>query len=500
MLQPDLTKVPSTTPSSSHKPTHYRYRSIPDGPNALQAIICNIRDAIVSVSSQQSLSPLDNRHLTIKTGNGFFIKGHYIICPASLVLMPPTTFLTPSMSKRSAKKLAKRADKEKVSTCQDTPQRQVNRILVDVSNVNGAGISYSYESSLLGVDGAANIAILTIDMSLEWNQTNPPIQPCHPFLPWGKSRNLCPGEQVMLIGDVSSPDSIGFGRSLYAGVSENGVVLGNIADNRYISYGGTVPGELLLLSNMLLMGSQQGLPVITKEGMVVGMFLHVESDMIYNIALSEFFMRRPVKGLIRSFMDNCVPKNYSSFITPVINQMGKYYSFTKSCLGISGIAMNQNDFNTVIVLHEKSISREAMPKSGKSEDKSEEGSSDLSGGSSSSENRQRGKEIVGYRILSLNNSLLQQTLTVGDIITHINQCPLGDRKGQISPALLMWRVSPGDKVILRYKKQSERFLMVHETTACTLPYYLSFDFPWYAVRKSAPGTIWDKSTTMPILL
>jgi hypothetical protein len=70
---------------------------------------------------------------------------------------------------------------------------------------------------------------------------------------------------------------------------------------------------------------------------------------------------------------------------------------------------------------------------------------------------------------------------IGDIITHINNGPLGDRKGQVSPSLLMWRIKPGDNIIIRFKKQIENFSINHQITTCTQEYPAFLDFPWYTV-------------------
>lgn len=224
---------------------------------------------------------------------------------------------------------------------------------------------------------------------------------------------------------------------------------------------------------------QTGLPVITTNGTVVGMFLHVENTTGLHIALSEFFMRRPVKTLIRSFIDNNIPENYCDFVELVSDPINTYYRFNKSCLGLGGVLMSQNDFNTSI---NNDLTRTPVFYDGPS-----------------------CKEIVGYRILAIASSILPspffipgasppdslvptlpssplyEVISTGDIITHINSCPLGDRKGQISPALLMWRVRPGDTVIVRYRKQSENFEGFHEITICTSSYEPFLDFPWYTI-------------------
>ena len=463
---------------------------------SIQEITCNVRDAVVSISGQIFLTEGSGTSpilTTIIKGNGFFIKGHYIICPASLVLINPSLLRTrgrfPAYSGPPT------------SLYYHNSTVRVSKVLVTVSNVNGCGKSYSYEADLIGVDGAGNIAVLHINMLRQWNICNPPIRNCHPFLRWGKSRNTCPGDKIILIGETSSPDHIGISLFPLTGTAENGVVVGNIADNRYVSYGGSVPGELILLSNILPQGTQQGLPVITLDGAAIGMFLHVDSlSYPYNIALSEFFMRRPVKALIRSFLDNCIPESYKDFVEPVIDPISDYYRFNKGWLGLGGILMSQDDLNTIVAHTDLSENLLII--------------------NESIINGPVCKEVLGYRVLaianpieddirlfipgaaptgtfvpSLKSSPLYGIVMIGDIITHINGCPLGDRKGQISPSLVMWRVRPGTTVVIKYRKQSENFEETHEATACVESYEPFLDFPWYTAQ--VPITL---RHLMPILM
>ncbi len=47
------------------------------------------------------------------------------------------------------------------------------------------------------------------------------------------------------------------------GWNENAITIGILADNRFVFPGGQVPGELLLISNIIGHGSNSGLPIIT---------------------------------------------------------------------------------------------------------------------------------------------------------------------------------------------------------------------------------------------
>lgn len=337
-------------------------------PLTIQDKIYSVRDCVVGIND---------------SGNGFLIKNHYIICPASLVLKGP----------------GKIKDKNYAA----------------ISNVNGLGVSYSYEIEIVGIDGAGNIAICQINMDKDWNKTNPSLEN-HATLRWGKSRNCSPGDSIFLIGETTTP-------------SENGVVLCNIADNRYVSYDGDVNGELLLLSNVMLTGKQQGLPVIASDCTVVGMYIKCATP---NVALSEFFMRRPVRYLTRAHINNQDPYCFVSKIDSV-------YSYTKACLFLKGRAVIQTDLKETHV----------------------------------------NKILVGYLITYVDErSPLIDVIKPGYIVTHINTYALGDRKGQQSPSVIMWRVAANKKIDITYlpAPNYDRILQLN----ISVPVYSAEDdFPWY---------------------
>jgi hypothetical protein len=349
----------------------------------IRQLVYKCRDAVVMISGYF----INEEDLIIIRGNGFFIKGHYIICPASLIMMKT---------------------------------RLVNKILIGVSDVNGDSLSYSYSGYIVGVDGAANIAILKIH-----NETIPTLRTCQPFLLWGKSRNCCSGDNILLLGDIIGNH-----------FSENGVCCGYLSDNRYVN--GNIVGELLLLNTSITKNNQCGMPILNLEGKIIGMYINE------NLGLSEFFMRRPIKNIIMTYQKQIISNN-TSFINKFVSSDFRYI---KSWLAISAIVSSQDDYETTIdrklLINNKIVSR----------------------------------DIIGYRILSLLDiSPLYNILFEGDIITHINGCPLGDRKGQISPSLILWRIYPGDTINVTYKKQQEIFEFVHQCEVKTLMLDKNYDFP-----------------------
>lgn len=468
---------------------------------SIRRLVCNLRDAVVSISAQTTLQQ-GTGPVTLSTerGNGFFIKGHYIICPASLVLPNFTFWIANARVPPFPATRSNSVGSTAISAISGVPTNstypnaiiRASKLLVAVSNVNGCGHSYSYEASIVGIDGAGNIAILRIDTRSLWNsfsnRCNPVISSDHPFLQWGKSRNTCSGDSVVLIGDITSRTQLGFTSTSDVLPAENAVTIGNIADNRYVFPGGQIPGELLLLSNLFTLGLQNGLPVIACDGKVIGMtiLMNTAGVNVYNVALSEFFMRRPIKSLIRSFQEPCIHEQYQGFIEPVLDPIGDYHRFNKAWLGLGGILMIQDDFDTdliaTVIPSLTSITR-------------------VPGVSS---NGPDCKEIVGFRILAIAGptgvtglfvpggavaftlvpdlppSPLFGVIVSGDIVTHLNGCPLGDRKGQISPSLVMWRVRPGDIITVTYRKQSENFNTPYEILVPTSSYQPFLDYPFYA--------------------
>jgi len=267
---------------------------------------------------------------------------------------------------------------------------------------------------LIGLDEHVNVAVIRIDFSCQFNKNIPKLESYHPYLNWGGSRDVCPGDSVILLGDVSS--------------QVTSVVHATICHNRFTDPHGKIHGELLLLSEK---SAGIGVPAVAEYGRVLGMTL---SDS--NIALSEFFMRRPVKAIIASYESR--ETVYSKFIEPVCLGNHTYFRYIKSCIGIKGELVTCSDYITSLSVEDDNVVCNIT------------------------DDLYNFHEIIGYRVTKGVNDI-----KVGDIITRINTCPLGNSKGQISPALVMWRVYPGDTVTVNYRKQEELFEFEHEVVVGT---------------------------------
>lgn len=128
-------------------------------------------------------------------GSGFFTDCRYIVTSASLVTLP--ALIPANLSGLSGVNQGDDTPVDFALVRDPLPQLnsdgqpiaplvRANRIYVRVYNVNGCGCSYLYEAVLVGVDGAANTAVLRIDETLIFNKDKPCLDKAV-FLKWGKS-------------------------------------------------------------------------------------------------------------------------------------------------------------------------------------------------------------------------------------------------------------------------------------------------------------------------
>lgn len=257
------------------------------------------RDAVVRISTQTGITKNTTDILTVNNqvfsqykglagqnannsvdhyytfGNGFFVSNHYIVCPAHLVLLPPS-YSIGGYTRYSLNKTGGRSPQDTV-TLSGANLFRVGRILVDVFNVNGSGESMSYEARLVGVDGAADIAVLSISCDVHrfpWNANSLSIRKCHPYLKFGNSRRYRDTADVMLIGDlVSRQMTMGLSQGGYDGglmqSTLRGYVHGRVYNHRFVDPTGYAQPELVIVDANVYACSA-GAPIINIYGKVIG--------------------------------------------------------------------------------------------------------------------------------------------------------------------------------------------------------------------------------------
>lgn len=495
-----------------------------------EEIVCQFADAVVELHSEFILlgtgasgftgatggTPLAPgvRADVILEGNGFFIKGHYIVAPAHLVLLPPS--LT-SVANRFPYLDAGNRD---LGVIRNQVVR-ASRILVSVFNVNGKGHSFVYEADLVGVDGAGDIAVLRINYKKQWNLCNPCVEKCHPFLQFGSSRGAKDGEKVYLIGDYIS-NAIDRRQFNAVGAISEGI----LSDHRYLEYTGFALAESVLVSAPAYSFSS-GLPILDCQGRVLGMqtsdlaavapsvnILTIGTFPVINqsegsglvAGPSEFFMRRVIKSIIKG---TCSRK-YNCQLEVVCDPAGSFYRYLKGYAGIAYDVFTGVDYDITTDFTSGS------PIAGRERVRLSPNGDFLSSPSC--------KEIVGIRVLglaggnpsgalgvpngffyvpggvgpaplpaSLPVSPFLGRLVPGDVITHIKGIPLGDVEKQIAPSLITWRLGPGDQIDICYRRGgnagplvdngfTENYDNLYTFTACLTEFPALLDYPWYAVN------------------
>lgn len=450
------------------------------------SVFSYVDGAIVGIRSQVILTTLSapavptpaNSSSHFVNGNGFFIKTenkHYIICPSSLVLIPPTVL---SLNNRFP--YVSLTTPAPPGTVPDV-MTKASRILVDVYNVNGKKKAYTYEASLHGVDGAGDIAILYIDPENKWNCTPgmPSIERCHPYLAWGDSQKYCPGEPVYAVGDILT---------MRAGGDPTGaqqMVAGVLANNKHLDYSGFAQAEYVVAA-LPIFSQNRGLPLLDRMGRIIGMQtvpLAGQSDQL--VTLDEGERNNGVYGPSQRFICRVIGELFkgvrkrkgvgSRHVEVISDATGNYYRYNKAYLGIAWTNVTGDTFDTVINPETglKSIAFDSI--------------------SGAFLTYPRIKQLQGVRVTTISGdvevkyaivpgppSIFIGVVRAGDILRDIDGSPVGELWGQSSPGMMTWDKPPGSKVSITLRQAAGGYNK--DITYCaTVPGFpLLMDYPWYA--------------------
>src|SRR3990167_2658508 len=241
----------------------------------------------------------------LSLGSGFFIKKHYIVTAAHVVMYNDATG-------------------PRVPAAPQAGFNRMEKIFVSVFNVNGCGKNYIYEADLIGVDGAGDVAVLKISEKKLWNVGLPCINKCHPYLHFGRSRDYCIGRKAYIIGNPFGQDYL----SLTSGI---------VRDNRYFDHGsdfsdGNPSIELVRVDTQAIAG-ESGSPIMDEYGCVIGIFSLTVADEPSNTIIegpSQYFFEPVVKVLIDG------PRGcQGGHIEQINDVVGLYYRYIKGFLGFA---------------------------------------------------------------------------------------------------------------------------------------------------------------------
>jgi hypothetical protein len=325
---------------------------------------------------------------------------------------------------------------------------QMSRILVTVNNVNGCGENIICDAEIVMVDGSGGYSLIKINHNSEWNRCLPCIKK-HPYLCFGKSRDINPCDTLYMLGNVTKDNTKG----------HRSIITCEVANARVTDHGNMIP-ELISI-NSLKFGAI-GLPMINKYGQLVGMF----TGSVYGVGISEYFMRGGIKAVINS------NSKHLAYVNDPLIGSGGYHRYLKAFAGIGVRVSCPSDLVTYSVqtstkrppLYEgtpTNIRMANLPRS----DKTISGYLVTRLDDSLIVSRPENSPSFGIPIEGINvnfdNSNFVQSGFIGrvkqdDIITQIDDYATGDNDGSIPIGLRLRNFVPGDFIKLSiYTSENE---------------------------------------------
>lgn len=343
-------------------------------------------EIILAMSAETSApsipSPLDATQFSVYSirGNGTFVNRHLILVPSTLAIAPPTA-LSGNGGGGDAVIRYPLISGDNVRAADTMPGEMVkfSKILVGVRNLNGRskpsqckydGHSYTYEASVVMVDGAGGYALLWIDDCKAWNECNPPILEHHPKACFGNSRKLHRGDDVTLLGSFIS--------NLDSRVQGLGVAKGVVSNHRFADPSGWMLAEGVSVDVNAYFPAA-GCPIFDKFGRIVAMQVTSTPGIVPfaglvdpdpNLAatgqqiigqlptigqggvvgISERFMRMGVKATLdlehKDYYKCCYnPRNH---LETVNDLQDSYYKYRKGYLGVAYALVGPCDYNTFL--------------------------------------------------------------------------------------------------------------------------------------------------------
>lgn len=326
-------------------------------------ICCRFSPAVVRVHGQAILTTIDpqvgapafdwsptataNQAAVYEThGNGFLIKGKCIVCPASLVSIPPDA-LYQSGTAIYRYPYVSTDGSDRAGNGTPNAITKVSQVFVDIFDVNGKGHAYTYEATVCGIDGAGNTAVLALDLDNSvWNSFLPCIEKCHPYFRWSRSRKSKCGDPVFLLGGYSYYEHA----NRVLSWSDNLVQQGILTDNKSLDYTGWIQHEIIrttLESSFCSIGS----PILNNCGAVIGMQVATDTTVVpteedpghgkgFVIGVSEFFMRQALK----TFLQGVKKCQYRKHLGTITDAAGNYSYYIKGYMGLAWTNVTGADF------------------------------------------------------------------------------------------------------------------------------------------------------------
>lgn len=509
--------------------------SLPE-PKSAAKVACEKGDAVVTVVGQYiflsgsgatatvapatdstPLSPGGRVDFFIR-GNGSILKNGWILTTASVVFAPP------SFSGLATRYPFQDPANTNVGQIRDQMIR-ASQILVDVNNVNNTGKSYTYVADVVAVNGAADIALLSLRYPCcNGTKSAPKLKvkgkdACHPHIALAKSCYCVKrGEDAFVLGSYNSTSN-----ALY-GASFNALLEGKVSSPNYLDPWGNVLYEQLLV-DVSVAYPNVGSPILNGQGHLIAM--QTTNEALSTQSFGNGSVGGVKLGLIRRTLklaqEACKASRCDDLchIESIRDPAGPYYRVLKGYLGVAYELYPPAD-NTYSVDYTSGSSWTfgaprmrigadgelvALDRDSRAEGVQVIGLAGLnpadalgvSGGYWYVPGGTGAAPLVSY----LQPSPLIGRITTGDRLLTITKCngkkskkiKLGGEQGQYAPSELLWRLSAGDDVELSYETTGQYVSntgsnALPEPQCCTscrttkvsvMNYPAVLDWPWYSL-------------------
>lgn len=418
-------------------------------------IYCHYRDAVVNVVGVVGVTGATGAANVSYAGNGFFMtRRHFVVCPAHLVIVPPALGGVNRLPNAPLSQIA-----------------PVQYIYVTAFNVNGSNKSYTYRATLVGVDGAGDIALLKLNNNTCGSA--PKVKHCHPYLKFGDSLKYSPGNEVYSIGTLFGQDF----RSLSTGIVRNNKQFDQTGSLVYEIVGTTLPydsqrifqtvyGTQVALTQL---NSPDGAPILDVTGHVVGMVTgalnvspwgtqvassvpvdngSVNSDN-YAVGVSQRFMKCVLKALIKSYCQGAVRHNTvlltDTGLTDSTGASLTFYSYQKGYIGAAFKVVSGNFYAGLVPSATAGTGADCT-------------------------------QIVGIVVNPNGASATGFTGVTGDVITHVNCVEIGNLSDQLGLGTFDWRKIAGECSRITLRTQSSSYNSCNESKITYISYPSAFDY------------------------
>lgn len=416
-------------------------------------INAHYRNAVVNITSTVGFTGTVGLTGANYSGNGFFItKRHFVVAPAHLVIAPPNigALRFPAFT--------------------GTGPVPMTNILVTVFNVNCTRDTFVYNATLIGVDGAGDIALLKLN---DHNCEGPKIKHCHPYFKFGDSLKYSPGNTVYSIGDLGLNQDF---RSVSQGIVRNNKYFDAAGLVVYEGISTTLPynaqrvfsaGLVPAAGTLVQLIANDGAPIIDVTGRIVGMVttstnilatqipiliptvlgISINNEDDLALGVSQRFMRCVLRALIKSYCRG-EPQHQTVLVTDAA--LGTtYYNYRKGFLGATYDLVNGRFFAGVL------------------------------GGGITGATGAACRRVVGiaYHPFGVTGALgITGTVSNGDILSHVNCVEIGNLADQLPLTTLNWRHIAGECARFTYVTQSSLYSVCNEVKATYTDFPFALDY------------------------